>query len=374
MKSADLHSDKKVLIVPLSWGLGHASRIIPIIRKLKSAGMHVMVGGGPSQIKLLQEEFSDLEIIRFPYLKIRLNGRRSQIFSLSIQIPKIIIYLIRERRAVKKIIRKKKPAVIISDHCYGIRHKKIPSIFITHQLWIRLPLRIKFMEHIVNVIHHCLIRRFDECWIPDLPGEDNLSGSLSHKPVRNIKTRFIGILSRFAPDTGTDPAELKDNKRLLFIISGPERQRSRFEKIIRDNISFLPSGYHYDLIRGLPLAADVPLKGWHNHVPGPAFRQMILDAGLIICRAGYSSIMDLVILSKNAILVPTPGQSEQEYLAVRLAENKLFYSVSQSEFNIRDALRCNTGSSAGFGEFIRQSAALLDDAISDFAAGMKLSM
>ncbi|MBN1951200.1 MAG: hypothetical protein JW801_08345 [Bacteroidales bacterium] len=361
------HTKKKILVVPLSWGLGHATRLLPVIREFREAEAEIIISGGPDQQKILVSEFPDLKVVNLPYLKIRLSTSKSQVPSLFLQLPGILLYLAREYLALKKLLRTESPDAVISDNCYALRNRKVPGIFITHQLNIQVPRSLKRFEGWVNRINHRLIRKFDHCWVPDLPGEDNLAGKLSHTRLKNIHPEYIGILSRFSgmaiPDRKqSSPA----HKKILVLISGPENQRSLFENLIRSELRALPDKYSYRVIRGLP-TQDLPCEeGWYNHVSTEDLQRLILEADTILCRAGYSTIMDLTTLGRSALLIPTPGQSEQEYLASYLADKKLFLKSSQDTLKLADFLNCSPDNLPGIIPHYSLSAVLLKQAVRDF--------
>ncbi|MGB4845561.1 MAG: glycosyltransferase, partial [Ferruginibacter sp.] len=240
-----------------------------------------------------------------------------------------------EHRWLKKTVVRNKIDAVISDNRFGMFHAEIPCIYITHQLSIKTGNR--FTDRIAQKIHYRFINKFKECWVPDLKEEINLAGKLSH-PVKfpHTPVKYIGPLSRFKK---TDE-EIKFD--IAIILSGPEPQRTVFENIILKDLQNC-SGKVL-LIRGLPensaaLPVTRPDVQIHNHLPAEELNKAILQSALIISRAGYTTIMDLIKLQKKAILVPTPGQTEQEYLAAYLQQQKLFYYMLQEAFSIEGALK-----------------------------------
>lgn len=366
MTGQNIKKRKRILVVPFGWGLGHASRLIPIISELRKNNIEVLIGGGPDQLSLLHQEFTELESIELPHLRIKLSGRYSQILAIALQLPGIILYIFREHNAVKKIVRSHKIDGVISDNCYGLWIKNVPCIFITHQLWIRLPRAIKFMEKIINSINHSFIRRFDKCWIPDLPDKNNLAGDLSKLKTASLHTGYIGLLSRFTAFHKPEVSGKPSGKNLLFIISGPENQRTQFEYLVKEQLGLIPEGYSYKVIRGLPSANDTLGENWYNHVDTEMMYNFMSEADTIICRAGYSTIMDLVCIGKSAILIPTPGQVEQEYLASNLSRKGLFISYSQHEFKIKDSISSSARKLIDSSFFSESSQQLLKKEVSLF--------
>jgi UDP-N-acetylglucosamine:LPS N-acetylglucosamine transferase len=240
---------------------------------------------------------------------------------------------------LKKIVNSGKIDVVISDNCYGLWNRSVYSVFITHQLHINVPRAIKVAGPVINRLNKWLIRKYDECWVPDMEEEGGFAGELSHTAIQGSKISYLGILSRFNNfPVNSLVAETGKKKQLLIIISGPEKQRTIFEQIVRQQLALLPDNYLFDVIRGLPGHETQLPSGWHNHLHTYAMKKMIEDADYIICRAGYSTIMDLIALKRTAFLVPTPGQSEQEYLAAYLQSKDYFPFGRQIEFNLISAI------------------------------------
>lgn len=249
------------------------------------------------------------------------------------QIPKIILKINQENKWLKKTIDRYKPDAIISDNRFGMYSKKVPSIYITHQLFIKTG--NPFTEKMAQKIHHYFIRKYAQCWVPDYK-ENGLAGKLSHPDKIPSNAIYIGALSRF------QPLETTHKKYdLLISISGPEPQRSIFEKIVLSQLNHF-SGSAL-VVRGLPSATEIisspnSLVKIVNHLVAEDFNKALEQSEIVISRSGYTSIMDLVKLNKKAILIPTPGQTEQEYLAQYLLEKKLFYSIEQEKFSLKEAL------------------------------------
>ena len=223
----------RILVAPLDWGLGHATRCIPVIKELLANDCEVWLAGEGIQEALLRTEFRDLPFLPLEGYRIRYSrSSRGFLLNMGLQISKIISAIRKEHRWLKKMVRSHEIDAVISDNRFGLYHSKIPSIFITHQLSIKSPLG-NWNEKILQRWNYKYINRFRECWIPDLFGENNLAGELSH-PFSQPKTatKYIGILSRF------EKKESKEvNDHLLFILSGPEPQRTVLENKIINEIS-----------------------------------------------------------------------------------------------------------------------------------------
>ena len=326
----------RVLVAPLDWGLGHTTRCIPVIYELIRQGAEVWIAGEGMQVDLLKKEFPQLQYLPLKGYRIKYSRtRRGLLFSLLRQIPAILKIIRYENHWLKEMVDMFRIDAIISDNRFGLWNPGIISIFMTHQLRIKSPLG-KISEDVLQKRNYQYIRRFNECWIPDKSDDNGLAGSLSHpKRLPNIPVHYAGILSRLKR-TGTGI-----KKGHLFIsLSGPEPQRSLLEEIVIRDISH----YHGTavIVRGLPGHQNIiPSTNdiiFYNHLEAFEYNAEMEKAEWVICRSGYSTIMDLAVLQKKSILIPTPGQTEQQYLGQFLQEKKFAVSMDQNEFSLSEAL------------------------------------
>ena len=338
-KTKDYLLSKNILITPLNWGLGHATRCVPIIRNIMEQGHNVIVAADKAPLAFLQKEFPELEFIKLPGFEPTYSKGNSQVFKLLTSIPGALIDFRREHLEIEKIVKQYKIDIIISDNRFGCWSKDVYSIFITHQLHIQVPRLFKWTYPIVNMMSRFYIRHYDELWIPDVEKEPSLSGVLSHPADARIKTKYIGILSRFGNHDADNDIEADYTYDYLVILSGPEPQRTILEDIIIKQASDVEG--KIIVLRAKPDQENLPsnIPGniiIYNHVEDNLFVELASKSKNIICRGGYSSLMDLVCLNRNAYLVPTPGQTEQEYLADYLTKKGLFNSCRQGDFQLKN--------------------------------------
>jgi len=332
---------KKLLVAPLDWGLGHATRCVPVIRELINNNCEVWLAGEGAQEKLLREEFPSLPFLplkgyRIKYARAGLTGK------LLLQIPSILRSIKEENKWLKEQIIRHGFDAVISDNRYGLHHEKIFSILITHQLCIKSSLG-KWSERFLQKWNYKLIERFNECWIPDEEGENNLAGELSHpEKIPAIPIKYVGPLSRFKKN---NVEEIKGH--LLIILSGPEPQRTILEnKIIDQVVNYNGSA---TIVRGLPTEKNIiPSTNtihFHNHLASDELNIESMKAEFVISRSGYSTVMDMAALQKKCIFIPTPGQTEQEYLCDHLMKKEFAFCVQQNDLsllkNIEEAGRFN---------------------------------
>lgn len=330
---------KTVLICPMDWGLGHASRDVELIDTYIKTGFNVIIGADKAPLKFLQQHFPQLQYIVLRSMSIHYSKHISFKLKMLISLPKILYGIYLEHKLLKKLLQNHKIDIVISDNRYGLWNKNVHSIFISHQIWVKVSTRLHFIEKFANYINHLFIQKFNECWIPDFKGKKSLAGELSQPKKLPQNAKYIGLLSRFKSSIkfyNNQNVDLLSQKfDILTIISGPEPQRSIFETIITNEIS--KSKYKALILQGNPEKNNYKIVNnitFINHVDTYNLRKLILNTEIIICRSGYSSIMDLMILKKKAILVPTPGQTEQEYLSEYLSEKQLFCSTKQNKFNL----------------------------------------
>ena len=326
---------KNILICPLNWGLGHATRCVPIIKGLLDLGQNPIIAADKAPLSFMQKAFPELEIIKLPGFDPIYSKGNSQVFKLLTSLPSAISDFKKEHIEVEAIVRDHNIDAIISDNRFGCWSEKVHSVFMTHQLHIQTPRLFKWTNPIINKFNNNYIKRYDELWIPDNKEEPSLSGILSHPADAPIKTSYIGLLSRFST------ASAKEEKDIdyLVILSGPEPQRTIFENIIVKQANEV-SG-RIVILRAKPNQNDLPYNipenvTFFNHIDDDLFIELISKSKNIICRGGYSSLMDLISLNRSAYLVPTPGQTEQEYLADYLTKKGLFNSCRQKNFKLKD--------------------------------------
>lgn len=305
---------QNILVCPLDWGLGHATRCVPIIKALEERGKNVLIAADGFPLEFLKQEFPHLEHILFSGVKVRYAIDDNQMGAMFAQLPRFLKGIIQEHRAIKKLCKRHHIDTVISDNRFGLWNKRIHSIYITHQLLVKMPIKWRKIEKLVWFLHRLFINKYNTCWIPDFANQENLSGDLSHKYKLPKNAQFIGILSRFSFSekvTGNSPYET------IALISGPEPHRSILENKLIKHLqkSLFPSL----IVRGVPSQQTDEVNILNvkllSHLDTPTLQRLITSTPTVICRAGYSTLMDLVLLNKKAILIPTPGQTEQEYLA-----------------------------------------------------------
>lgn len=319
---------RRILVAPLNWGLGHATRCIPIIRELIVQNFEPVIASDGPALELLKKEFPDLEHYTLPSYNIR-YPKNSLLFTwkLLTQTPHILRAILAEKKATQHLILTNNISGIISDNRWGVRSNLVPSVFVTHQIKVLSG----FTTWLSSKIQQNYIRKFDECWIPDVPDQLNLSGKMGHVNNASFPVKYMGIVSRF--ENKLIPKEFE----ILVLLSGPEPQRSILEELMFEKLKGLDT--EILMIRGVIEEKQVFEKkgnfSVYNFLQTEDLEKALNSSKLVICRSGYTSLMDLAKLKKQAFLIPTPGQYEQIYLARRLKELKLLASCSQNSFNVK---------------------------------------
>lgn len=400
----------KILISPLSWGFGHAGRMIPLALELRRRGCEVYFAADTLLLQMAEKELPGITVLEIPGLRIRYSRLLPQYICISLQLPVIIMSAVRDHLLLRRLVKQISPSVIISDNRFGFFHRGIFSVYVTHQIRIPLPGLLGIMEPIAALMHRLIISRYDLCLVPDYPGDINLSGRLSHSLITEPVSRswlsgklvYMGPLSRFAmpgtnpaetpvqphsteenpfqpspseldfprpPAYGVDlsqpsPSELDFPQPRLnagdffspaapyacLVLSGPEPQRTLLLEKVMKGLSSTP----LVVLTATPVH-NVPREG--NSVqyivsPGTAtMRRIITGASLVITRAGYTSIMELASLNMSAVLIPTPGQPEQEYLGKYLHGRYGFVTMKQNRLKpLATLAEIITGQSAAAGD------------------------
>jgi hypothetical protein len=355
-----LNTQKNILICPLEWGLGHAARMIPVARRLREKGHNVIIASGEEHLSLFRTEFPGIACISFPGFKPLYSRHLPQYISLLFKIPALIRHIIAEHKKIKRIIAEYAVDIVISDNRFGLWNRNVISVYVTHMPLIPLPERLRFAEPLGILLHRMIINRYTFCFIPDLPGDLNLTGRLSHGLKLPENVRYIGILSRFSPFNQAKPVKLFRN---TIILSGPEPQK----EILKQKLLSLFRGKAYKTVifEGKPSnGMDPEINGniiCYGHLASKEMKDIIAASENIISRSGYSTIMELVSMGRTAMIIPTPGQTEQEYLADYLSAKGWFDTIAQKE--IKSDFLYHNGNKAWTEEINARSSILLDRAL-----------
>lgn len=318
---------KRILVAPLNWGLGHATRCIPIIESLLEQDFEPVLASDGQALELLKKEFPQLHSLELPSYNIRYTKKGNLLaLGLLVQSQKIQRVAAREQKLANELVDELKLDGIISDNRFGVYSHKIPSVYVTHQL--NVPFGI--FTAMASKVHHKIISNFNECWVPDYEGQDNLAGRLSFPPPKKIKTRYIQPISRFSYKPFVKVYDV------LVLISGPEPQRSIFEKNMLVNFE----GFDGKVLIVQGVVEQEQKSELFNSIEIVNFmlkeelEAAILRSELVISRSGYTTLMDLNALRSRAFFVPTPGQLEQVFLANHMRKQGIANFSFQKNFNL----------------------------------------
>ena len=312
----------KVLIAPLNWGLGHASRCIPLVIDHLRSGDEVVLAGDGDALLLLRKHFPNLRYYNLAPLELRYSAGKRQVWAMLRSLPKLVRWARKDHLRLQQILQSEPFDMVISDNRFGCYSSTTKSVYITHQLHIMLPQPWRWMEKMVENIHCRLAHRFDACWVPDYAESSNLSGALSHSVSAKWHdiVRYIGPLSRFSQYSSTKGrSDHSGEYDTVIVLSGLEPQRTLLETQLVNE--WMGRTERVLIVRGLMRA---PYTETHKrnitllpYLGDEALAEALIGAKTIIARSGYSTIMDLAALGvlNKATLIPTPGQPEQEYLA-----------------------------------------------------------
>ncbi len=326
-------NNRKVLIVPLDWGLGHATRCVPLVKAFLKLNWQVVIAADGEIEYLLRKEFPQLQFLKLSGYKVQYSqSSRMLPLKILLQVPKMLSAIKLENEWVNRIVEQHHIDLVVSDNRYGLYTEKVPCVFITHQLNIKAP--FKWMERRLQRMNWNYISKFTECWIPD--AIDGLAGELSHpQELHPFPIRFLGPLSRFIR------VMTSIKYKYLFLLSGPEPQRTLLEKKIFDSVISLQD--QVVIVRGKPSSSEAFSFPSNitvlNHLDGNELERLMNSAEYVVSRSGYTTVMEIAALQKRSILIPTPGQTEQEYLATYLYQKGFAYTASQTDLNLSEVLQ-----------------------------------
>lgn len=326
-------SETPVLYAALNWGMGHASRSVPLIRALKEAGIPVILASDGVAAELLKAEFPEDQIIQLPSYKVSYPTRNIYL-NVLLSVFSILGAIRKERRWLRDYLRTHSLRAVITDNRYGLRTKQVPCFLVTHQL--HFAGNWAWANHVGEWAVRWWTRRFSEIWVPDWPGDRSLSGGMASWNYSDPPVLMIGPLSRF-------PVDPRNNRNpdtdIIAILSGPEPQRTQFEDLIRYQLAHIP-GQHI-LVRGTrdpyPSAEDSKSLKVIDLLPAEDLQRLVANARMQVSRSGYSTVMDLVYSGIPALMVPTPGQIEQEFLALHLEGKGPWTFQAQDHLDLQQA-------------------------------------
>jgi UDP:flavonoid glycosyltransferase YjiC (YdhE family) len=322
---------KRILVAPLNWGLGHAARCVPLVRALEKMGAQVLLASDGSALQLLRAEFPHLPSFAIPSYRIRYQSN-SMIWNIARQMPRITYAIRAEQWATERIVQSEGVQGILSDNRYGCFSRRADSVLLTHQLHLRVPNGP--LEWAANQVLRRAFRKFDHIWVPDVPHEASLSGALSHPRLKKFDIQYIGVLTRMRAEAAGREYDV------AVVLSGPEPQRTFLEQILLEQAMSLPQKFIF-------VQGKTKTKSHHfaaenvevvSYLTSQELNRVLAASGAVVCRSGYTSLMDLAMLGKKALLVPTPGQTEQEYLAAFLSEKNAFLSQKQENIDLESGL------------------------------------
>ena len=335
---------KSIFVAPLNWGLGHATRSADVVLRLKKQypEASIILGSDGVAACWLRQRFPELRLIELPGYRIRYPRNDAFMMAMLRSAPALLRAIIKEHHALRRIIREHSIDLVISDNRFGLWSRHCTTVIITHQLRLLPPKRRDtLLMSIVNRLNRWFISRHDRCWVPDFAEFPGLAGILSHpeKPYPNVD--YIGPLSRFRwvePDF-----EIRQPPELLCIVSGPEPQREIFLNLLLEQLKEMETSAV--VVAGTPgKSADTELPAHiklYPNLPDEELLALMKTCRLVISRSGYSTIMDAYFAECRTAFVPTPGQSEQEYLAQLFRQRGLAICQSQSEMDIREFVVCS---------------------------------
>lgn len=338
----------KVLVAPLDWGLGHATRCAPIVQEFLDRGCEVELAVVKSNARILREMFPNVRQRLAPSYNIVYpkHGYNMGFWLLKNSVHlKAVMHA--EHRYAEEMVRRHHYDILVSDNRFAFYSKNAISIYMTHQRRIAFPQAFRMFETVGEMWHASVMAHFDEVWVPDLPDAPGYAGSLSHIAMSPRPLKFVGALSRFmlpGSEVENDASQNSDASRanelsqknleklgVVAVISGVEPARTQFEARLRFVLA-QTLGRHV-MILGKPTLGQKCWKEgnitFYSHLPSDEFAQVVRRAEWVVSRGGYSTVMDMAVLGAKCIFVPTPGQYEQVILARDLTAAGFACSVEE---------------------------------------------
>jgi uncharacterized protein (TIGR00661 family) len=324
-------SVRHVLVAPLNWGLGHATRCIPIIKALQQNGYTPLLASDGAALEILRKEFPDLKALELPSYKIEYpkDGEDFK-WKLIKGMPRMLEAVMDEKKMVKKLVKEYNLCGVISDNRLGVISKKVPSVFITHQLNVLTG----NTSWLTGKLHRQIIRKYTECWVPDRDEKPNLTGKLGHLKKSALNVKYIGPLSRF------EKTDLPKKYDLMVLLSGPEPQRTLLENRLKNEVQLFAKRVVFvkGKMEAEQCSSQVGNVTYYNFMTSAELERTINESDMVLCRSGYTTVMDLAKLGKKCFFIPTPGQYEQEYLAKKLKRDGCVPFAKQDDFRIENLL------------------------------------
>jgi UDP:flavonoid glycosyltransferase YjiC (YdhE family) len=327
LKEIITYSDKRILVCPLDWGLGHAARCVPLIKQLQLQNNKVIIACTDWQKKFLQNEITGVEFTGLFGYNVKYSEKLSLGLKILLQFPRLSSLVRKEHYWLEEFLKNNPVDIVISDNRFGLYNKKAECVFMTHQLFVPAP----FLPGLVNKMNFYFIKKFDACWVPDFEEEEkSLSGKLSHGGQKFKNIKFIGPLSRFERK---NPA-IENKFDVLILLSGIEPQRTLLEEKLTG--IFVGTNYRVALVRGSEVKTPKQFPAnfsIYGRINTKEQEELLSSSKKIICRSGYSTLMDLHTMELKALLIPTPGQTEQEYLAEFWSKKFGFEFIAQNKIS-----------------------------------------
>lgn len=339
----------KVLVAPLDWGLGHATRCVPVIKEFLRVGAEVHVGVCGNIAPFYKDAFPGLKQHRIPSYRIMYpkHGYQMPAWVLT-ELPRILKVVAVEHAIAESLVERENFDVVFSDNRFGFYSEHAKSIYMTHQLRIAFPGVTRVLESVGLKFHQKQMANFNEVWVPDVPGYPGLGGRLSHLNAKNEtgtffkdrKLRYVGPLSRFENMVESSQKKFK----FLGVVSGAEPTRTNLELRLRKVFREIPG--EHALLLGKPGLNEIVKDGnitVYPHLSTEPFAELVKSSECFVSRPGYSTVMDQAALGANCLFVPTPGQTEQVYLGKLLKNAKYARSLEESRLTAENLLKAFEG-------------------------------
>ena len=327
------------MLAPLDWGWGHTTRCLPLIRRLQELGASICFAGNDAQQTFVRRQFPQLHFLPLEGYEVQYPRKGIGFLpKMLAQVPRIALRIRSEHHWLRQAVAQWGIKGVISDNRYGLWHPQVPSVVVCHQLALHTGLGA-WVDARATAVNQRLLAKFGSIWVPDNSTPPGLSGRLGHPLHLPANTKYIGPLSQFQNVLPAASGTREKQKKLLILLSGPEPQRSILSDLLWPQVQALnlPTVFVEGKAQAPPRASSEAVT-WHALRSGRELQTVLEAASYVVCRGGYTTLMEAAELDLKLLVIPTPGQGEQQYLGKQLEETGRGLCFKQSGFSLKQAL------------------------------------
>ncbi|MEK6968538.1 MAG: glycosyltransferase [Nanoarchaeota archaeon] len=314
-----------------NYGLGHATRMLPVIMKLIEQGEKVTIVAKGNSLLMLKNELGDAsnyELMQYE-VPLKFSDKGFSMFETLKAGPSFISLISSQKKWLENFSAKEKIDRVIADGEIGYHLKNKKSFFVNNQLRL---LPGSLLGDGTELLTDVFSKGFEKVIVPD-DENGTLGGLLTSKTRFYDKKRlaYVGILSSIRKKN------VVRNVDYFISISGPGISKEVFTRQVMEQLHLLKGKVVVAL--GRPDLKEIASKGNAKIYPYLNRKQQesfLNKAKLVISRSGYTTMMELAEIDKKAFFIPTLNHPEQEYLAKFQKNSGRFHYSKQDSFNFKE--------------------------------------